>query len=158
VFEITSAPFSEVRALLDEYSSKCAGIWSQLAIESAHEIENRPFIQLARDELSGDEVDNILSYADIPLFNGPIGLPFNFDPLTLGKGPNEWLLFPLDGLEAHLRNVAREIVLAFDNHGSMDAFAEWRGTEMSAREYLVTGVLECIRFCERQQEALVIHW
>ena len=152
-------PFSEARAFLSQYSSQFQDIWSKLSINSTKDVsEERPFVQVAADEIPGEEVDEILGYADIPVYNAPIGLPFNFDPLPLGKEPNELLLFPLDGLEAHLRNAARDIFLSFDQQGSMDAFVDWRGEELSGRECLVAGVLECIRYCKRTKHALVIRW
>lgn len=158
MFEITPTPISECRAQIERSLRGHEALLGQLSAAAPKEgsvaAGRRPFVQLAADELVGEDVDEILGYAGIRASNAPIGLPIAFEPVS-SEGV---LLFPLEGLEQHLGQVASDIVQAVDRAGSMDAFAEQRGEGMGAREYLVGGVLECIRFCRSRGEALVIRW
>lgn len=156
MFEITPTPISECRAQIERSLSGHEALLGLLPASAEASVagEQRPFVQLAAEELAGEDVDEILGYAGIPASNAPIGLPMRFQPMS-SEGV---LLFPLEGLEQHLRQVAPDIVQAFNRSGSMDAFAEQRGDSMGGREYLVGGLLECIRFCRSHDEALVIRW
>lgn len=156
MFEISPTPISECRAHLEPLLRGHDALRDQLLLAAMNKASGgpRPFLQLAADELAGEDVDAILGYAGIPSANAPIGLPVAFKPFS----DADVLLFPLEGLDKHLRQVASDIVQAVEQAGSMDAFAKQQGDEMGAREYLVGGLLECIRFCRSRGEALVIRW
>lgn len=159
MFEITPVPLREVLDRLRPFSALVPDLWSKvsgLPTSSSH--TERPFVQLAAHEMPGDEVDRLLGYAGIPASNAPIGLPLTFEPQRLGEALGADLLFPLDGLEAHLRDVAPDVLSAFEKAGSMDALVASRGESLSGREYLVGGVAECIRYCRQNVEALMIRW
>lgn len=113
-----------------------------------------PCLQLAYDEIEGAEIDTLLGYAGIPQANSPLGLPGTFAPTTTSGG---WLLFPLDDLAAHLRSAAPDVAAAYEHAGSVEAY-EATAEEFGAREYLVAGTLETLRFCTEHGLALHIRW
>ena len=127
--------------------------------EYYNERESMPSLQLSYDELSATEIDRLLGYAGIATSNTPIGLDVDFPPCTIGDDPrDQFLLFPLTGLENHLATEEPGIVEAIRNLGSLDAFIEARADAMTAVEYLVVGTLTCIEFCRWRRQTLAITW
>lgn len=113
----------------------------------------RPFVQLSYQEISGEDIEAVLGYAGITAANAPIGLPRDFEPFRTG---GDCLLFPLSGLEAYLRTTQSELIGEYESHDSFEKFLESR--DLAAREYLITGVMECINWCRKHQAALTIQW
>jgi len=113
----------------------------------------RPFVELSHQEIPGDDVEAVLGYAGITVANTPIGLPCDFEPRKVGR---DCLLFPLSGLEAHLRSTDAGVIAEYERHRSIEEFLESRDT--SARDYLVAGLLECIKWCRKHRAALTIRW
>lgn len=132
-----------------EASSLLASLVSDA--ELCHPAE-RPFVQLSHQEIPEDDVGAVLGYAGITKANSPIGLPCDFEPERVGH----YLLFPLAQLEDHLRQTQGELISEYQRHGSLAEFLESR--DMSARDYLVVGLLDCINWCRRHRAALIIRW
>jgi hypothetical protein len=114
---------------------------------------DRPSIQLAHSEITDDEVERALGYAGITKANGPVGVPVPTAPSPVGR---DFLIFSLQELEMHLRQTARDTVADYERVGGMSAFVESR--EITAFEYLVAGLIECIRWCIAHRAALSIRW
>lgn len=110
-------------------------------------------MQLSHQEIPEDDVEGVLGYAGITAANAPVGLPCDFEPRKVGR---DCLLFPLTRLEAHLRNTQSEVIKEYEHHGSFEQFLESR--DMPARDYLVAGLLECIKWCCKHRAALTIRW
>jgi len=155
MLEIFPQSLSAIKERIRPFAADVPQIWSSLHDTEKSVKSKRPFIQLSSRDLEDSDVDNILGYAGIPMANAPIGLPFAFESKQLG---NEILIFPLDGLESYMIENEPRILQALTQAGSMDAFATMLGDEMTSRQYLVGGVVDCIRFCRENDEALVIHW
>ena len=113
----------------------------------------RPFVQLSHQEIPEDDVEAVLGYAGITAANAPIGLPGDFEPRKVGRN---CLLFPLSGLEAHLRRTDAGVIAEYERHRSIEEFLGSR--DMPARDYLVAGLLECIKWCCKHRAALTIRW
>lgn len=113
----------------------------------------RPFLQLSYQEISTEDIEMVLGYAGITAANAPVGLPADFE---LFQTDGDCLLFPLSGLEAHLRTSQPELIGEYEIHDSFEQFLESR--DIAAREYLITGVIECINWCRKNQAALTIQW
>lgn len=92
----------------------------------------RPFVQLSHQEIPGEHVEQVLGYAGITASNSAVGLPCDFEPR---KVRGNALLFPLHGLEAHVRKAQPELVAEYEHHSSFEQFLDSR--EMPARDYLV---------------------
>ena len=124
--------------------------------------EDHPFIQLAYDEINRDALDRILAYANIASANRPLGLPCDFAPLIAhGTDGNEWQLYPLSGLDQHLRAINSETIEMLDGYESLDALLnslENDGNDITAEEYLVLALTEAIRFCKERNVGLATHW
>ena len=113
----------------------------------------RPFMQLSHQEIPENDVEAVLGYAGISAANAPIGLPGDFEPRKVGR---DCLLFPLSGLEAHLRRTDAGVIAEYERHHRIEEFLKSR--DMSARDCLVAGLLECIKWCRKHQAALTIRW
>jgi hypothetical protein len=113
----------------------------------------RPFVQLSHQEIPAEDVEQVLGYADIARANAPVGFPCDFEPRKLGP---DYLLFPLPRLEAHLRTTWPELIAEYERHGSLEQFLDSR--DMPAREYLIAGLLSCIKWCYEHRAALEIRW
>lgn len=148
---------ADTRRLLEEQAKHLGDVWHELQRphESAVE-QDHPFVQLSSDEMAGEEIDQILGYEEIPRFDAPIGLPLDFEPIALGG--RKILVFPLERLAESLRAADGGLVAELDDAGSMSAFIEKRKGEISAREYLIGGTWECIRYCRKRDHALEIRW
>jgi hypothetical protein len=114
---------------------------------------DRPCVQLAHSEITDDEVERVLGYAGITRANAPVGVPVLTGPRSVGRG---FLVFSLHDLDAHLREVAHGVIAECESVGGFHAFVESR--EVSAFEYLVAGLAECIRWCLAHRAALSIRW
>jgi hypothetical protein len=118
-----------------------------------------PFVELAYDEISVDELDRVFSYADIARMNSPIGIDCISSPFLLGgEAKNNFQLFSIDELELAIRRDFEEISSFYQRIGSMDALVVELGDSMTAIEYLVAGVLDCIRFCKEFGYSIAIKW
>jgi hypothetical protein len=113
----------------------------------------RPFVELSHQEIPEVDVEAVLGYAGITKANAPVGLPGDFEPRTVARN---CLLFPLSGLEAHLRRTDAGVIAEYERHSTIEQFLESR--DMSARDYLVAGLLECIKWCRKHRAALTIRW
>jgi len=159
MLEIHVQSYASVIPELQRLQTANPELWKELTdFGNATLGDGLPFVQLSYDELEGAEMDRLLGYAGIPQSNRPIGLIGDFNPTVIEPSGNERLLFPVQGLAQHFRSVAPDVFDAFNAAGSMDAFADQRGDQMSATEYLVGGTLECIRACERMHLALCFRW
>jgi len=155
MFEIFPEPLELLEERIESYAAEMSQIWPKAKEAEIMDLKKKPFVQLSSEDLAAEDVEQILGYAGIPKSNGPIGLPIDIEPKQLGA---DILIFPVKGLEAYLREKEPDIIQSLEAAGSMDAFAEKLGDKMTARQYLVGGVIECIRFCNKYGEALVIHW
>jgi len=154
MFTIAPSSIHAVRAQLGASASACEHLLGQLPdIEATCTRIPCPIVQLSRDEISLNDVDTLLGYAGIASANAPIGLPLTFAPLNLAPA---FLLFPLAGLYAHLAAVAKPTVSDYEQSGTLDSFLESR--DRSGAEYLVAGVVDCIRWCLERNQALCIRW
>ena len=113
----------------------------------------RPSVQLAHSEIADGEIERALGYGGITKANGPIGIPVPTAPPLVGR---DFLIFSLQDLETHLRQTARVTVADYERAGNLRAFVESR--ELTAFEYLVAGLVECIRWCVAHHAALSIRW
>jgi len=155
MFEILPTPIQECVPLLHDILRSHSNIMEEVAsMISTKPKTTRPFVQLNSEEMSGEEVDQILGYAGIPTYDIPIGLPLEFEPIATERG----LVFSLVKLEEYITLVAPDVVIDVRSSGSMDQFANLRGNDLTARQYLVGGVLACIDFCKAHGEALLFHW
>ena len=147
---------NDVRGLESKYQS----IWDEIVNRGGEITPNKSlFLQVGYNEIAGEELDRILGYRGIAQANKPIGLPCEFDAFSWARSTgSETLLFPLSGLYSHFREVAPVIFNEFGTYGSMDAYVDFKGDEMTAVEYLVAGSLECIAFCNRNRFGLALHW
>lgn len=114
---------------------------------------DRPSIQLAYSEITDDEIERALGYAGLTKANGPVGVPVPTAPRPVGR---DFLIFSLQELEMNLRQTASDTVADYERVGGMSAFVESR--EITAFEYLVAGLIECIRWCIAHRAALSIRW
>lgn len=148
---------TDVRNLLEGHATQLGEVWHELLRQRGTAIDQvHPFVQLSRDEMSGDELDQILGYREIPSFDGPIGLPLAFEPIAIGG--RKILVFPLAAFLDSLREVDGALVAELESAGSMSSFIEKRNEEISAREYLIGGTWECVRYCRERAHALQIRW
>jgi len=137
-------------ALSGEVTSLLSSVVPDSQLPSA---SDRPSVQLAHSEITDEDVNRVLGYAGIIKANAPVGISGPTEPRALGR---DFLIFSLSGLEAHLREVASDTITECDRAGGFHAFVESR--EVSAFEYLVAGLIECIRWCEVHRAALSIRW
>ena len=121
--------------------------------EQLCEPSQRPFVELSHQEIPGEDVETVLGYAGITTANAPVGLPCDFEPRKLGQ---DYLLFSLPRLEAHLRKTQPAVIEEYERCTSFEQFLDSR--DMDAREYLVAGLLECIKWCRKNRAALTIRW
>lgn len=112
----------------------------------------QPFVQLAHSDVSDADVELAFGYAGIWRANAPIGLPIRCEPHLLTQSV---MIFPLEGLESHLRSSFDEIVSKAERVG-FAAFLEEE--EIGALEYLVVGTIESIRWCNARRAALMFRW
>lgn len=161
MFEIAPCTQSDLHLKLGSFSAQLpAECREQLSSsDSCGDQMDGPFVQLAYDEIDNQEIDRLLGYAEIPSANAPIGLNGDFAPVRLGTDPrSEILVFSLSRLEEHLNRQEPGVVQSIRRFGSMDAFVAQRGDAMTATEYLAGGVLACIEFCKKNNQALMITW
>jgi hypothetical protein len=117
------------------------------------ESAQRPFVQLSHQEIPAADIEQVMGYAGITTANSPIGLPCDFEPRQLDR---DYLLFPLAQLEAHLRKTQPAVIAEYERHATLEQFLESR--DILARDYLVAGLLECIKWCFKHRAALTIRW
>jgi hypothetical protein len=159
MLEIHPVSYVSLKNELHGIESKHPTIWNEIVYHEGADPDKRLFLQVGYDEIDGEELDQILGYMGIAQANNPIGLPCEFKAFTWRSASgNESLLFPLSGLYAHFRQVVPVIISDYEIYGSMDVFVDSKGCKMSAVEYLVTGTLECISFCNRNRFGLAFHW
>ena len=113
----------------------------------------RPFVQLAHSEIDQHDLKSALGYAHIAEANSPVGLPISMEPLAIGQS---LLFFSLDDFDKHLRERFDAVLSEAQRAGGFSAFLESRDVE--AVEYLVVGLVECIRWCKDRNAALQIRW
>ncbi len=125
-------------------------------------LEDHPFIQVSYDEIGLESLDRILGYANIVNSNQPLGLPYDFTPFAAHNSEgNEFLLYPLAGLDHHLRTNHPEIMERLKGHTSLDSFfasLENQGNDVTAEEYLVLTLTHAIRFCSERKIGLATQW
>lgn len=131
----------------------------QLQRDSLVDDHEPPFVELAYSEISDSELEPILGYSGILNANAPIGIDCDGIPKLIAASPeNKFLLFPIRELEAEIRRNASDIATRYDQLGGMTGLCDELGDEMSAREYLVGGLLDCVKYCKERRFALVIRW
>lgn len=140
--------------LPNEIGIETSALWESLVPDTQLcDLAKRPFLQFSHEEIPEEDVEVVLGYAGITKANAPVGLPCNFEPQWSGR---DCLLFPLSELENHLHRTQPALVAEYEGHRSLDQFLESR--EIPAREYLVVGLLECIKWCFKHRAALTIRW
>jgi hypothetical protein len=137
-------------ALSSEVASLLASVVPDSQLPPA---SDRPSVQLPHSEITDDDMERALGYAGIIKANAPVGIPAATEPRAVGR---DFLIFSMSGLETHLREVASDTITEYERAGGFHAFVESR--EVSAFEYLVSGLVECIRWCEMHRAALSIRW
>lgn len=113
----------------------------------------RPFVQLSHQDIPEEDVEAVLGYAGITTANSPVGLPGDFEPRKAGR---DGLLFPLSGLEAHLRRTNAAVIGEYERCHNIQEFLESR--DIPARDYMVASLIECIKWCSQHRAALMIRW
>ena len=137
-------------ALSDEVASLLVSVVPDAQLPPA---SDRPFVQFTRSEIADEDVERALGYAGITKANAPVGIPAPTEPRAVGR---DFLIFSLSSLDAHLRETALDTITECERAGGFPAFVE--SSEISAFEYLVAGLVECIRWCETHRAALSIRW
>ena len=149
----TIVPYGQNEFLVSS-ANEVADVWGAIVPdEQLCESSQRPFVQLSHQEISEEDVELVLGYAGITMANAPVGFPCDFEPRKLGR---DYLIFPLPRLETHLRKTQPEVIAEYERHNSLEQFLESR--DMEARDYLVAGLLECIKWCYKYRAALTIRW
>jgi hypothetical protein len=139
---------------LDSLNSEAADLLAPIAPDAQLcEPGKRPFVELSYEEIPEQDIEQLLGYAGITKANAPVGLPCAFEPRKCGR---DYLLFPLAQLEAHIRKVQPDVAAEYESHASIVQFLESR--DVLAREYLIAGLLECIKWCYRHRAVLTIRW
>jgi hypothetical protein len=157
--EIQPVRYASVMDHLRDMERTHPDIWQELAsYVNAPEPAPQPLVQISYDEIVGEELDRLLGYAGIPKSNRPIGLVGEFPPFVVGTLGGGCLVFPVKGLYRHFSEMAPDLFNRFANCGSMDSVCKRRGEEMTVVEYLIGGVLECIKVCQDFHMALTIRW
>lgn len=157
MFEIFPAPMERIRRIISLDEKRDAEIAAILASNSIPTTSRRPFVQIVAGDISPDDVERILEFQEMT-YHTPFGFPGKFKTRILKVEAGSILLFPLDELREHLSAVARESFREFSKAGTMDKLIEERKDDISAEEYLVCGILDCIRFCEKYNEVLTVRW
>lgn len=149
-----------VAKIIDTFIDSVPSVFREaMDLPSNEPTRSVPFVELAYDEISAEELDRVFSYADIAKTNSPIGIDCNGTPVLLGgEAENNFLLFSIDELETAIRRDFDEISSSYQRVGSMDALVGELGDSMTAIEYLVAGVLDCIRFCKEFGYSIAIKW
>lgn len=101
----------------------------------------RPFVELSHQEIPKEDVEAVLGYAGMTKANAPVGLPGDFERRLVAR---DCLLLPLSGLEAHFRRTDAAVIAEYERHSTIEQFLGAR--DMSGRDYLVAGLLECIKW------------
>jgi hypothetical protein len=160
MFTVTTISAAEIRSELSPFESQLGALWERInSLGGIEPEERRPFIQLSAHDILEEEEEEIFDCAGIPMAAAPIGLPLEIQPLLLGEDPRQQiLLFPLDMFYSHLRRVAPNVVAAYEEAASLQAFLDGRSNEVTAKEYLCAGLVDCIQYCKREGEALTIRW
>lgn len=121
-----------------------------------------PFVQLRYDEIGEGDLDRMLGYAGIATANRPLGLPYDFSPITApGSDGDDWRLYPLSGLLVHVRSAEPAAFEMRDQYGSLDALfrsLENDGHDVTAGQYLALTLAEAIGFCHNRGLGLATHW
>lgn len=146
-------PYGQNTILGDSASDAVDLLVSIVPDEQLCEPAQRPFVQLSHQAIPTEDVEQVLGYAGITTANAPVGLPCDFEPRKLGRN---YLLFALPRLEAHLRNTQQDIIAEYERHASFEQLLESR--DMTAHDYLVAGLLECIKWCSKHRAGLMIQW
>jgi hypothetical protein len=150
---LTIIPYGRGQAL-DTISIEAADVFASVAPDTELcDPGKRPFVELSYQEIPEEDIEQILGYAGITEANRAIGLPCDFEPRAYGR---DYLLYPLRRLDAHVRKVQPAVVAEYESHPSVVQFLESR--DILAREYLIAGLLECIKWCQRHRAALTIRW
>jgi hypothetical protein len=159
-----------IRIQLETHSTVCtiigqlfdnltSSFHDQLQSDSVVDDHEPPFVELSYSEIPDSELEPILGYSGILNANCPIGVDCDGSPELVGVSPEKkFLLFPIRELEAEIRRNASDIATRYDQLGGMNGLCDELGDDMSAREYLVGGLLDCIKYCKERKFALVIRW
>lgn len=159
MFTIQPMDLESVRREVERFAERIPDVWRFLNETSSGQVETgHPFVQLSHHEIEEADVDAVLGYASITQANKPIGLPLTFETVSVGESKrDEILLYALDQLEKHIQAADTSTAAAYDDAGSLDEYL--RATPDAApRQYLVAGVIACIRFCRQHKHALSIRW
>ena len=148
----TIIPYGKGQVLSDSDSAAADLLSSVVPDTQLCDPAQRPFVQLSHHEIPENDVEAVLGFAGITTADTPTGLPGDFEPRKVG----DCLFFPLSGLEAHLRKTDAGVIAEYERHRTIEEFLESR--DVSARDYLVSGCLECIKWCCKHQAALTIRW
>ena len=160
MFTITTESISEIRPRLSPLSSRLDELLAGISSPDGAETKgSRPFVQLSVFEISEEDQAEAFDYAEMSMAAVPIGLPLEIEPVSFGEDPRQRItVFPVEGFYSYLVTAAPDIIAAYEKAGSLDAYLDVRGDEITAREYLYAGLANCIQYCEREREALTIRW
>lgn len=155
MFEVFPASLSEIEdpSILDVVERIEVPI--SATPNDAPSTEDRPFIQLGYDEISQDDIDAVFGFCSISDNNMPIGVVGDFQEISFGT---DKIVFSLQRLQSYLEDKFPQIVQQYFQCGSMDAYGDQIGEDMTANQYLIGGILECIGYCSRYALVLVIRW
>jgi hypothetical protein len=160
MFTVTTESISEIRPLLSPLSSRLDELLAGISSYGAPETKGpRPFVQLSAFEISEEDQDEAFDYAEMTMASVPIGLPLEIEPVSFGEDPRQRItVFPVEGFYSYLVTVAPDIIAAYEKAGSLQAYLDVRGDEITAREYLYAGLANCIDYGKREGQALTIEW
>jgi hypothetical protein len=160
MIEIFPVTYTSLRNELSSLEGHHDEIWEEIAHRGG--VATPPeklFVQIGYGEVVDGDLARILGYEGLAQASKPIGVPCEFSAFTWQCAPkSEALIFPLNGLYSHFKEVARGVYDDYEACGSMDGLVDRRGDGMTAVEYLAGGCMECISFCRRNHYALVFQW
>lgn len=115
-----------------------------------------PILDIGRDEVSFDEVEEVFGFSEISSSNAPIGLPIDIKKLKICD--DEILLFSIKEFQEYLRELPVKNKYESTKFDSFDDFLEIYGDEMSGRDFLISAVLELTEFSLENQLCLTVRW
>jgi hypothetical protein len=157
MIDINTHSHAEVERQLRSVLSPDQFLFVEPLLDHDHEppAGNRPFVQLAYDDIDPAFLDLALGYADIAKTGGAVGLDGSFSPVRQGL---EFVVFPLSGFEKHLEQNLETMVSALRAQGEPTRFLTAHHQYPSAEELLVAGLLACILFARQHHQALCVRW